>query len=433
MMKFGNLCALLMAFGGGLPTALPAAPTSGNVIFLHPDGTGLGHWNIARLVTVGQDGQSNWDQLDRLALYRAHQKGWISTSSHAGATTHAYGKKVHPDSYGLDRDQPLEALSGKPMTIMQEAKAAGLRVGIVNTGHIGEPGTGVFLASSKTRSDIVGIAAKIVASGADVIFCAGEKYMLPEGVMGKHGEAGVRADGRNLLEEAKKAGYTVILTREQLLALPADCPKVLGIFGANNTYHDHSEQTLKQRKLPLYEPDAPTFAEMTAVAIKQLSNDEDKRFFLMAEEEGTDNFSNKLNAAGMVQALKRADAAIGVAKDFVDGRKDTLLLVGADSDAGHPAVVGAPEWKADSTLPGKSGSGAPVDGQFPSGAPFMTPPDALGKAHAFGIAWADSGDGLGSAIAKAHGHGSELLGVDVDNTGLYRICYQVLFGKEPGE
>lgn len=419
------LCATFVSASDVTP------PAAGNVIFLHPDGTGLGHWSIARLVTVGQDGQSHWDRLERLAVYRPHQKGWISTTSHAGATTHAYGRKVHPDSYGLDRDQPLTALSGKPLTLMQEARAAGLRVGVVNTGHIAEPGTGVFLASSKSRGDYTGIAATIVASGADLIFCAGEKYLLPKGVMGTHGEEGVRADGRNLLEEARKAGYRVILTREELLALPAATEKVLGIFAADNTYHDLTEQELGDQQLPLYEPQAPTFAEMTAVALKVLSHDKSRRFFLMAEEEGTDNFSNKMNAAGMVEALKRADAAIGVARNFVDARSDTLMLVAADSDAGHPTVIGEPNWTPDTRLPAKTDSGAPVDGQFPGGAPFLTAPDALGKVHAFGIAWPHSGDGSGSAITKAHGHGSGLLGVDVDNTGLYRICYQVLFGRVP--
>lgn len=408
-----------------------AATSPGNVILLHPDGTGLGHWNIARLVSVGPDGHSHWDRLERLAAYRPHQKGWISTTSHAGATTHAYGRKVHPDSYGLDRDQALTALSGKSMTLMQEAKAAGLKVGIVNTGHIGEPGTGVFLASSERRSDIVGIASKIVASDADVIFCAGEIYLLPEGVKGRHGQEGVRRDGRNLIEEAQKSGCKVIFTRDELLALPADTPKVLGIFAANNTYHDKTEKTLIQKKLPLYEPAAPTFAEMTEVAIQLLSHDESKRFFLMAEEEGTDNFSNKLNAAGMVEAVKRADAAIGVARKFVEAREDTLLLVAADSDAGHPAIIGEADWSADTRLPERSDSGAPVDGRFPGGEPFLTAPDASGKVHAFAVAWPTSGDGIGSVVTKAHGYCSDLLGADVDNTDLYRICYRVLFGRKP--
>ena len=170
-----SLLALLACFSSA------EAHPQGNVVFIHPDGTGLAHWNAARLYYAGSDGNLNWDRMDRLAAFRVHQKNWLSTTSHAGATTYAYGRKVHHDSYGLDRDQPITALSGKRLTIMEEALAAGLRVGIINSGHIGEPGTGVYLARSEDRGAIADIGAQIIGSGADIIFCGGEIYLIPEG------------------------------------------------------------------------------------------------------------------------------------------------------------------------------------------------------------------------------------------------------------
>lgn len=312
----------------------------GSVIFLHPDGTGLGHWNAGRLLAEGPDGMLNWDRLNRLAAYRPHQKGWLSSTSHAGATVHAYGKKVHPDSYGMDKDQPIESASGHRGSLMKEAMEAGIRCGIVNSGHVGEPGTGVFLASSPSRGDKTGIAEKVVLSGADVIFCGGEIFMLPKGVKGVHGRQGVREDGRHLLEEARGEGYTVIFTRAELLNLPPDTEMVLGVFASTNTYNDKTEQDLAMAKLPTYDPDAPTVAEMTGKALEILTHDPERRFFLVAEEEGTDNFSNKLNAAGMLDAVLRADAAIGVALEVMESQPDRniLTLVGSDSDAGHPSI-----------------------------------------------------------------------------------------------
>ena len=207
----------------------PLGAAAASAVFIHPDGTGLGHWNAARLLYAGPDGQLNWDRMDRLAAYRPHQKNWLSTSSHAGATVHAWGKKVHHDSYGLDRDQDLVAASGADVGIMQEAMAAGHRVGIVNSGHIGEPGTGVFLASNESRNNVTEIAADVFASGADLIFVGGEIFLLPNDVTGVHGQLGVRDDGRNLIDEARSAGYTVIFTREELMALEAGVDKVIGI------------------------------------------------------------------------------------------------------------------------------------------------------------------------------------------------------------
>lgn len=403
------------------------------MIFLHPDGTGLGHWNAARALKAGPDGFLHWDQLDRLAAYRPHQKGWLSSTSHAGATVHAYGKKVHPDSYGMDQKTPLKSASGFSGSIMQEAMKKGIRCGIVNSGHIAEPGTGVFLASSETRGDKTGIAKQIVESGADVIFCGGEIYLLPEGIKGTHGRNGVRTDGVDLLEEARALGYTVIFHRAELLNLPPDTEKVLGVFAAVNTYNDKNEKKLKEEGLLPYDPDAPTFEEMTRKAIEILSHDPKRRFFLMAEEEGTDNFSNAMNADGMLQATVRADEGIGAAMTFIDENPDapTLLLVGSDSDAGHPSVW-AP-WQADPEIPLQplTLSGSMLDGREGSASlPFLSAPDANGKRHAFGIAWGYSIDMPGSVVAKAHGYQSDRLKSTVDNTGLYQLMYQVLFGEE---
>jgi alkaline phosphatase len=407
---------------------------AGSAIFIHPDGTGLGHWNAARHYFVGPDGMLNWDKLERLGAYRPHQKNWLSTTSHAGATVHAYGRKVHENSYGMDRDQPLTALSGKPLSIMQEAMEANFRVGTINTGHIREPGTGVFLASSDNRNRKKKIALEVLESGADLIFAGGEVDMIPEGVIGHHGKPGQREDNRNLLEEAEAKGYLVIYTRDQLLELDPETPKVIGVFAANDTYNIKSESELRELGLETYDPEAPTFDEMVGVALKILGSDPERPFFLVAEEEGTDNFSNARNAMGMLDSMGRADKAIGEALDFMDAHpeRDILLLVGADSDAGHPAIFVPKYPKEDFQLPATSNSGAELDGpDGQGGRAFFTQPDAFGNAYPFGIAWADSADGPGSAVTKAHGHKSDLLKSTVDNTDIYRILYQALFDKAP--
>lgn len=405
----------------------------GNVVFIHPDGTGVGHWNLLRLVTVGPDGMTNWDKMERLGIYRPHQKNALVTTSHAGATVHAYGKKVHYDSYGMDHESPLTALSGKQMSIMQEAMAEGIRVGVINSGHIGEPGSGVYLASSVGRADRTGIAEKVLTSGADLIFTGGEIYTLPTGVVGHHGKEGKRKDGRNLLTEAVDAGYTVIYSKEELLNLPANTKKVIGIFAAKDTYNAASEEKLKIAGLPTYNPDQPSFDQMVKVALKVLSDDPERRFFLVAEEEGTDNFSNNANTQGTIDALSRADAAIGITMDFIESRQkhDTLLVVGGDSDAGHPAVWWKRKGMTTDPLPLTSETGAQMDGINGTGtAALTTAPDAQGKTFRFGVAWPLTEDSYGSAVTKAHGFGSEALNVVVDNTDIYKVSYQVLFGKK---
>jgi alkaline phosphatase len=416
--------------------ALQGQPATGSAIFIHPDGTGLGHWNAARHYLVGPDGMLNWDRMERLAAYRPHQKNWLSTTSHAGATVHAYGRKVHHDTYGLELGEQVVSLSGKPITIMEEAMAAGIRVGIVNSGHIGEPGTGVFLARSERRDDITGIAAQVIESGAELIFCGGERYMLPEGETGRHGQTGKRRDGRNLLKEAADRGYTVIHTREELLNLKPDTRRVLGVFAAVDTYNAERSDVLQKLGLPTYNPGQPTFDEMVRVALAILGSDPARPFFLVAEEEGTDNFSNKVNAQGMLDAMERADRAIGEALRFMQSqpRRPLTLLVAADSDAGSPTLWAPREVAADFQLPPRSSTGAQLDGPDGTGGrPFVTPPDAFGNRHVFGIAWPDSGDMPGSAVSRAHGFRSGLLPTALDNTGVYKFLYEGLFGTRPWE
>ncbi len=401
----------------------------GNVIFFHPDGTSVSHWTAARMMIAGPDGMINWDRLPEMAVYRGHMKTRLTATSHGGATTHAFGVKVDPDSYGMDRDRPLTALSGKPMSIMREAIEAGMPVGVVNSGNIDEPGTGVFLASSESRRNGADIAQQIVLSGAQVILSGGEQWLLPKGVSGRHGK-GARTDGKDLIAEAEKLGYTVVYTRDELLALPADTKRVLGVFAHDHTFHDKKEEELRKQGLPLYEPDAPTVAEMTAAALDILSKS-GKRFFLVVEEEGTDNFGNVNNAAGSIEALQRADVAYGVLRDFLKRHSDTLLLTAADSDASGLEVIAFTPDRAGQPLSRTTRNGAPLDGRDGTGTlPFLAKPDQFGRSLPFGIAWSGFEDGAGGILARAEGLNAEALrSGSCDNSDIYRLMYLTLFGR----
>ncbi len=400
----------------------------GNVIFLHPDGTGLSSWNIARILFKGPDGTLNWDRIPHVGFYRSHMENSLTASSHSGATVHAYGVKVKQDSFGMNGKEPLTALSGTKMSIMQEAMDAGIRVGIVNTGSVVEPGTAVFVASSESRGNSQEITKKVLASGADVIFSGGEEWMLPKGVKGVHAAFGRRTDGSNLIKKAKQRGYIVIYNKRQLQELPRHASKVLGVFAASHTFNALSEESLREKGLPLYNPSAPSFNEMVKAAVEILSHG-GKRFFLVAEEEATDNFANNNNARGTLTAHKRSDEVFGYALDFVDKHPDTLLITASDSEAGGMELFGPPSLNKDSKLPEKDAGGAPYDGVNGTGTkPFVSAPDKNGNRFPFVVMWSSYQDLYGSVITRAAGLHAELLNVNCDNTDVYRLMYAVLFG-----
>ncbi|MBD3169446.1 MAG: alkaline phosphatase [candidate division Zixibacteria bacterium] len=403
---------------------------TGNVIFIHPDGSGASMWGALRMLKYGPDGMSNWDKLERMGLYRAHVLNSTNSSSHGGATIHSYGVKVKYDTYGNTEEKPVKSLSGTNESILVEVQKAGMATALINSGHICEPGTGVFAANSPKRDMTDNISEQIINSGVDIIFSGGEKLLLPEGVIGKHGEAGVRRDGKNLIEAAIENGYKVIYTRDELMALSPDVEKVLGVFAAKHTFNDYSEERLRNDELPIYYDYAPTVAEMTDAALNILEK-KGKQFFMVVEEEGTDNFANNNNASGTLEAISRADDAIGVALDFMKKNPKTLIITAADSDAGGMQMTAIRDSEQfDKPLPLIAENGAPLDGIDGAGSrPFTAAPDAHGTRLRFGIVWSCYDDVAGAIIARAHGLNSHLLENNVDNTDIYRVMYATLFGK----
>ena len=403
--------------------------TNGNVIFIHPDGTGLADWNALRLIKAGPDGEINWDKMSGIGLYQGHIRNRLTSSSNAGATIHAYGIKVDLSDFGMIDNKIPISLSGKRMSIMQEAVEKKIFTGLINSGSIEEPGTAVFVSSNIKRSDYSEIAKDVIQSGVDLIFSGGEDFLLPEGTRGRFSSNGKRKDGLNLIEWAAKEGYKIIYTKEGLAKTSPDERKILGVFASRSTFNDKTEEVLDSLGLPNWSETAPSVAEMTDFALQFLSRK--GQFFLVVEEEGTDNFGNKNNANGKLNALNRADDAIGTVIDFINKNSSTTLLTAADSEAGGLEVSGyeIPNLDANTPLPERDNNGAPIDGIGGTGTlPFISKPDKSGKTFPFGIVWSAYGDLTGSVIARAHGLNADKMHGKIDNTDIYRIMYLTLFG-----
>jgi alkaline phosphatase len=400
----------------------------GNVIFIHPDGTGLADWNALRYLKVGPDSNLNWDKMKGVGLYQGHIRDRITSSSNGGATVHAYGVKADYHDFGMTDGQIPLSRSGKRMSIMQEAKQNGIFTGIINSGSIIEPGTSVFVSSSPKRSAYEDITKQVVQSGTDLIFSGGEEWFLPEGIKGKFCD-GKRIDGLNLIDWAKDNGYEIVYTKDELQNTSTDVERILGVFAKIHTFYDKTEEDLIKLGLPNYSETAPTLAEMTDFALNFLSCK--GQFLLVIEEEGTDNFGNRNNANGKLEALSRTDDAIGVVLNFIENNPKTMLITAADSEAGGLEVAGyeIDKLRGADLLPQRDKNGAPLDGINGTGTlPFLSAPDKNGKKFPFGIAWSCFGDVTGSVIARTHGLNSDKMCGKIDNTDIYRFMYLTLFG-----
>lgn len=438
---------------------------SGNhVIFIHPDGTSPSHYGAARFVESGPDGRLNWDKLDNAAVYLGHMEDQLGGTSNAGAVTHATGAKAYAESFGLNEDNsPITSLAGTTgKTIVQEAIAAHKVTALVQSGSIFEPGTAAFAAQVgeatvngqrvPPRQQTAEIAKQVILSGVDFILSGGEVTLLPIGTAGVHGTAAeydaissnpLQRPSENLIDLARSLGYTIVYTEQELLDLldptkySTPPTKVLGVFAPVHTFNDRPEEVLAQRNLPLYAQTAPSIDVMLDVTQQLMERHPNfsNGSITIVEEEGSDNFGNNNNAAGTIEATRRADRAIGVALDFIERHPNTLILTAADSDAGGLQVVDRSNANQPvgtiNNNPTTTSRNVPLDGQTGANTlPFIAQPDANGDAFAFGVAWAGTPDYSGSIVTKAHGLNADRLPSTADNTVMYELMYETLFGVE---
>ncbi|MEO1295625.1 MAG: alkaline phosphatase, partial [Cyanobacteria bacterium J06636_16] len=256
-----------------------------------------------------------------------------------------------------------------------------------------------------------------------------------------------------LIEEAEAAGFTVVFDLEELQNIPEDTTQLLGIFAAEDTYNDNPEE--ENQSLGL-DSDGRlvgrcavgqqlTVAQMLEAALSILSADPDG-FMVVMEEEGTDNLANNNNSAGTLEAVLRADEALGVAMDFIrEEDPNTLLITAADSEAGgiqawQPTPFG-PELPDTIDFPLTLDTNPtdtevfdnPVDGaegRIPPLTTFAAQPSLDGEMGNFVTAWSGTSDFAGSVVAKTYGMNADLLSSTVDNTEIYQIMYQTLFGLD---
>jgi alkaline phosphatase len=398
-----------------------------SAIFLHPDGMGANTWATLRLREVGPDGRLAWDRLPHLAIYVGPMLDAVNASSNGGATTHAYGVRARLDSFGMvDGEKPVAA-SGRRESLAEAAQAAGKSVALVNSSSLTEPGTAAFVASVADRDDETAIAAQLLAARPQVALGGGEMFFLPRGTQGRHG-AGVREDGRNLVEEARAAGYRVVFTADELARAPVDDTPLLGLFAAEETFNEADEATLAAQGLAPFQPQAPRFDAMVAAALARVARNA-KGYLLVGNEEATDNLSGENNVAATLEAAAGADRAIALA--LAAAAKDPALtvVVASDSDNGGMNATSDDLDELPRPLPARSGNGSRLSSD--AGQPYLAAPDARGVRQPYYILWASDSDMAGGTVARGTGPGAALLQGTVDSTAIYRALHRGLFGPQP--
>ena len=313
------IAGLALALAGCSSTATSTAGPAQhpkNIIILFADGTAATQWNFGKYSSQVLRGQpyATTDVVFRdgvLGLISTHSRNSYVTDSAAAASAMSTGHKVLNGAVSITPD-------GKPQrTVMQAAKTAGKRIGLVTTTTVYDASPAAFSINAKSRRDYQTIVDLLLALEPDVLLGGGANYFLPAAAPG-----GKRKDGKDVIAAFRAKGHQVARNTAELKA--ATGPRVLGLFADEDMDFEVDRDPAKE----------PTTAEMAAAALKALSQQSPNGFVLLVENENTDTAAHRSDAASLMRALWAIDDAVTIALEFQRRHPDTLVIVTGDHETG---------------------------------------------------------------------------------------------------
>jgi alkaline phosphatase len=304
-----------------------------NVILLIGDGMCTATIAAARIRATGTGGVLHMDRMPVSGFVCTSAANALVTDSASSATAMATGHKTNNGMIGMSPD-------GRPLpTVLQRARDKKKSTGLVASSSITHATPAGFAAHVMSRSEEPRIAEHLIANRVNVLLGGGKGFFIPSTEPGSK-----RADGLDLIGQAKADGYLFVDNRSDLMR--SDHPFLLGLFRLEALTGAESE---------------PSLPEMTAQAVRILSRNK-SGFFLMVEGSQIDwaNHDNDLNRSQT--QLLWFDLAVKTALDFAVRDGKTLVIVTADHETGGMAITGGNLDGTDLKVGWVSGShtGGPV-------------------------------------------------------------------------
>jgi alkaline phosphatase len=306
--------AFLLLVAGGLVTPSAAADLPRNIIIMFADGAAGTQWDFGRYSSrvLRQQPFATTDVVFRqgvVGLLATSPADAYVTDSAAAASAMSTGVKVRNGSISITPD------GASPKTVMEAAKSAGKRIGLVTTATVYDATPAAFALHTRSRRDSQALVDQLLVLEPDVLMGGGAEYFLPSTSGGK------RTDGRDVIAEFKAKGYPVARTPAELAAVSG--PKLLALFSDDDLDFEVERDPVKE----------PTTAEMAAAALKALAQSPNG-FVLLVENENVDTAGHHNDAASLMRALWAFDDAVKIALEFQRQHPDTLVIVTGDHETG---------------------------------------------------------------------------------------------------
>jgi alkaline phosphatase len=307
---------LLALWGPAGLSAAAAAERPRNIIIMFADGAASTQWDFGRYSSrvLRQQPFATTD-----VVFRQGVVGLLATSPHdayvtdsaAAASAMSIGVKVNNGAVSITPD------GQSPPSVMEAAKAAGKRIGLVTTAAVYDATPAAFALHAKTRRDSQALVDQLLALEPDVLMGGGADYFLPDSAPG-----GKRKDGRDVVAAFRAKGYRVARDTAELAA--ASGPKLLALFATDDMDFEIDRDPARE----------PTTAEMAAAALKTLAQQSPNGFVLLVENENIDTAGHRNDAASLMRALWAFDDAVKVALEFQRRHPETLVIVTGDHETG---------------------------------------------------------------------------------------------------
>lgn len=314
-----SLLLLILLFSLQNP-AYSSVPRVKYVIVMIADGCGLAHLGLTQyynkfLLNEELTITDKLFKMGKIGIVTTYPANALVTDSAAAGTAIATGKKTNNHMISVLPD-------GTPTkTVMERAIELGYKTGLVVKSTLTDATPAVFASHVPDRSQQDVIASQYLEKRIDVLLGGGKSYWIPKS------KGGLRTDERDLVEEAKALGYSVVSNLSELESVQSG--KVLGLFASQNMPYRLDADPIV----------IPSLREMTEKAIDLLYKD-GNGFFLMVEGSRVDHASHINDAASVVAEVREFDDAVKVALEFYNRHpKETLLIVTTDHDNGGLSLI----------------------------------------------------------------------------------------------
>ena len=299
-LAFLALSTALLLSGCSTPAEFGSAISTKpkNIILLIGDGMGLTQVSTAYYY---QEGPSNFSRFKHIGLHQNQPTSHKVTDSAAGATAFSAGVKTYNGAIGVDQDTTAVP------TVLEMLAGRGFSTGLVATSSIVHATPASFYAHTASRNSYEEIAKQLTQAPVNFFAGGGTKFFSG------------RSDGLNFLDTLRHKGFTVE-TQKLNAAKPAGQKK----YG----------YLLAEDGMPRMQDGRGDFLpKATKLALDHLSQDQDG-FLLIVEGSQIDWGGHANDADYVISETLDFDQTIGVALDFAEKDKNTLVVVTADHETG---------------------------------------------------------------------------------------------------